>query len=72
VILPFGGESDPDLVDVFTQMPVQVFAIPKPEPRAPWLPDLACESRARVRRPKHAPDKDGRCVFCDRRVRWRN
>jgi hypothetical protein len=72
VILPYGGESDPDLVDVFARMPAEVFAIPEPPPREWRLPDLACTSRAGVRRSKHAPDKDGRCVFRDRRVRRRN
>jgi hypothetical protein len=40
-------------------------------PIAPILPtvDAVCFSRNGVPRKKHEPDKDRRCVFCDRRIR---
>lgn len=71
MILPFGGEREPDLVALMAagrrwEIPAQ------PEPVAEVREHHACTSRSGLERKKHAADKDGRCVFCDRPVQKRH
>jgi hypothetical protein len=77
VIFPFGGERTPDLVLPSQRVPrLRTFADAdgiRPF-EASYLPDVpVCFDRAGVGRDRHGWDKDGRCVFCERRriSKWR-
>ena len=69
MIFPFGGENTPGIDELMQAARTAPAELEELEVLTPleWDQEWRrCVSRSGVKRNRHSPDKDGRCVFCDR------